>query len=406
MDSPAGPARRPPLVLLAFASSLSPFAMAVVLPAVAAIGTRFDADYAAVQFVLSAYLVGLGLTQPVSGILCDRLGRRPVLLGGAALFLVASVGCALAPSLPVLVGFRFLQAVGISVGTVASRAMIRDTHDVLEMPRALARLAAAMGVAPVVAPVVGGTVGALAGPAGIFAVTAVLGAITLAGIAANLEETRRPAPVDAPATGMFRAWRELLADPGFVAHTLLYGFVQGAFFAFLTVGAGIFERDLGIGQQGFGLIWGGIGIAYTLSAIAAGRLIGRLGAAPVLRVGAGLAFAGGLAILLVNLAGVSRAGVILPLLVMMTANGLVTPVALAGAVSGRPDLAGTAAGLSSAIGLVMTGTYAVVAGFVFAGDFLPIGLLMATATACTVLLAPVARRGRWWWSRPAAAAPG
>jgi DHA1 family bicyclomycin/chloramphenicol resistance-like MFS transporter len=186
VETPAGAARRPPLVLLAFASSLSPFAMAVVLPAVAAIGTRFGADYSAVQFVLSAYLVGLGLTQPVSGILCDRLGRRPVLLGGATLFLVASVGCALAPSLPVLVGFRFLQAVGISVGTVASRAMIRDTHDVLEMPRALARLAAAMGVAPVVAPVVGGTVGALAGPAGIFAVTAVLGAIVLIGIAANL----------------------------------------------------------------------------------------------------------------------------------------------------------------------------------------------------------------------------
>jgi DHA1 family bicyclomycin/chloramphenicol resistance-like MFS transporter len=395
--------RRPPLLLLALASSLSPFGMAVVLPAVAAIGLRFGADYAAVQFVLSAYLVGLGVTQPFSGILCDRLGRRPVLIGGAALFLVASVGCSLAPSLPVLVGFRLLQAVGISVGTVASRAMIRDTHDVLEMPRALARLAAAMGVAPVIAPVIGGSVGAVAGPPGIFAVTAVLGAIVLGWIAWDLTETRPAAAAAGSTSGMLHAWRELLASPGFVGHTLLYGFMQGAFFAFLAVGAAVFERDLGIDQRGFGLIWGGVGVAYIVSAVLAGRLIARFGLQRVLRAGAGLAFAGGLAVLAATLAvGVTRAGLLLPLLVMMTANGLVTPVALAGAVGGRPAIAGTAAGLSSAVGLVMTGAYSVVAGFVYTGEFLPIALLMATATGCTVLLVPVAARERWRSAR----APG
>jgi DHA1 family bicyclomycin/chloramphenicol resistance-like MFS transporter len=395
--------RRPPLLLLALASSLSPFGMAVVLPAVAAIGLRFDADYAAVQFVLSAYLVGLGVTQPFSGILCDRLGRRPVLIGGAALFLVASVGCSLAPSLPVLVGFRLLQAVGISVGTVASRAMIRDTHDVLEMPRALARLAAAMGVAPVIAPIIGGSVGALAGPPGIFAVTALLGAVVLGWIAWDLDETRPASAAAESAAGMLHAWRELLASPGFVGHTLLYGFMQGAFFAFLAVGAAVFERDLGIDQRGFGLIWGGVGVAYIVSAVLAGRLIARFGLQRVLRAGAALAFAGGLAALAATLAfGVTRAGLLLPLLVMMTANGLVTPVALAGAVGGRPAIAGTAAGLSSAVGLVMTGAYSVVAGFVYTGEFLPIALLMATATGCTVLLLPVAARERWRSAR----APG
>jgi DHA1 family bicyclomycin/chloramphenicol resistance-like MFS transporter len=388
--------RRPPLVLLALASSLSPFAMAIVLPAVAAIGTRFNADYASVQFVLSAYLVGLGVTQPFSGILCDRLGRRPVLLGGASLFLVASIGCALAPTLPVLVGFRLLQAVGISVGTVASRAMIRDTHDVLEMPRALARLAAAMGVAPVIAPVIGGSVGALAGPPGIFGVTALLGAIVLAWIAWELVETRPAAVASESAAGILSAWRELLASPSFVGHTLLYGFMQGAFFAFLAVGAAVFEQDLGIGQRDFGLIWGAVGIAYIVSAVLAGRLIARSGMQRVLRASAGLAFAGGCAVLVATLAfGVTATGLLLPLLVMMTANGFVTPVALAGAVGGRPAIAGTAAGLSSAVGLVMTGVFAVIAGFTYRGDFLPIAALMAAATGCTALLVPVAARERW-----------
>lgn len=385
---------RPPLLLLALASSLSPFGMAVVLPAVAAISARFAVDYSAAQFVLSAYLAGLGIMQPCSGILCDRFGRRPVLLAGASLFLVASIGCALAPSLPLLVAFRFLQAIGVSVGTVASRAMIRDTHDTLEMPRAMARLAAAMGVAPVVAPVVGGTLGALAGPPGIFAATAALGLVVLVWVARELKETR-PAHAREPASaGVLPAYGELLRSPAFVSHTLLYGFMQGAFFAFLAVGSAVFERDLGIDQQGFGLLWGGLGLAYVASAVMAGRQIARRGPAPVLRVGAGLALAGGVAVLLATAAvGVTTWGLMLPLGAMMLANGLITPVALAGAVGGRPAIAGTAAGLSSAVGLVMSGAYAVVAGFLFTGEFMPIAILMATATLLSALLVPLATRG-------------
>jgi MFS transporter, DHA1 family, multidrug resistance protein len=396
----AGGQPRPPLLLLALASSLSPFGMAVVLPTVAAIADRFQADYASVQFVLSAYLVGLGVTQPFSGILCDRLGRRPVLLGGSLLFLLASIGCALAPSLPVLIGFRLLQAAGISVGTVASRAMIRDTHDLLETPRALAQLAAAMGVAPVIAPVIGGTVGVAAGPAGVFAVTAGLGVIVLVWIGLALRETRpaRTAGADS-GMGILADWRELLASPRFVGHTLLYGFIQGAFFAFLAVGAAIFADDLGVNQQQYGLIWGAMGLAYIASALVAGRLIGRLGSFRVLALGSALAVVGGFAVLAWTLAaGVTFAGLVGPLFVMMVGNGLVTPVALAGAVGGRPAIAGTAAGLSSAVGLVMTGSYAVAAGFLYDGSFLPIALLMATATAATAALLPLARRDRW---RPA-----
>jgi DHA1 family bicyclomycin/chloramphenicol resistance-like MFS transporter len=385
---------RPPLLLLALASSLSPFGMAVVLPAVAAISTRFGVDYSAAQFVLSAYLAGLGIMQPFSGILCDRFGRRPVLLGGASLFLVASVGCALAPSLPLLVACRFLQAIGVSVGTVASRAMIRDTHDTLEMPRAMARLAAAMGVAPVVAPVVGGTLGALAGPPGIFGATAVLGLVVLVWVARELKETRPALLRGEVPTGALSAYGELLKSRVFVSHTLLYGFMQGAFFAFLAVGSAVFERDLGIDQQGFGLIWGVVGLAYVATAVAAGRQIARRGPAPVLRVGAGLALAGGLAVLASTaVLGVTTWGLLAPLGAMMLANGLITPVALAGAVGGRPAIAGTAAGLSSAVGLVMSGAFSVVAGFLFTGAFMPIAVLMATATLLAALLVPMATRG-------------
>ena len=141
------------LLLLSVASALSPFGMVVLVPTLNEFARAYGVDYAAIQFLISSYLFGLAAAQPFSGILCDRLGRRPVLLLGFAFFTLASLACAVVGSLPGLVVLRFLQAVGVSVGTVASRAIVRDTHDEEGTARAMAYIAAAMGVAPVIAPV-------------------------------------------------------------------------------------------------------------------------------------------------------------------------------------------------------------------------------------------------------------
>ena len=159
MSSPSRPlaidraiSRTPLLLLLSVASALSPFGMVVLVPTLNEFARLYGVDYAATQFLISSYLFGLAAAQPFSGILCDRLGRRPVLLLGFAFFTLASLACAVVASLPALVALRFLQAVGVSVGTVASRAIVRDTHDEQGTARAMAYIAAAMGVAPVIAP--------------------------------------------------------------------------------------------------------------------------------------------------------------------------------------------------------------------------------------------------------------
>jgi MFS transporter, DHA1 family, multidrug resistance protein len=386
----AGLPARPPLALLACASALSPLGMAVVLPTLGSVGAHFGVGYGLAQFVISAYLLGLGITQPFSGILCDRLGRRPVLLGGTLIFALASVGCALATEFPALVALRFLQAVGISVGTVASRAMIRDTHDPLDSLRALAGLAAAMGLAPVLAPALGGFLGNRFGHVGVFLATAVLAGGVLAWTYGRLAETGTRVP--GPATPWWSGYGALLGSRAFVGNTLLYGFIQGTFFAFLGVGASVFEIELGLDQEAFGLIWGSLGILYVASAATAGRVVARLGLHGTLRVGAFMTLGAGLGVvLLTRLFGVNLFTLLVPLAGLMLASGIVTPMAMAGAVSGPAGSAGKAAGLSSAVALVLSGSFSILSGLLFAGSFEPIALLMATGAILTAAMLPLAR---------------
>ena len=269
MSSQAGAAspRAINIWLLSLASALSPFGMVVVVPTLGALAREFDISFGEAQFLISAYLFGLGAAQPFSGLLCDRLGRRPVLLGGFVVFVLASIGCALAESMTALVVLRFLQAVGVSVGTVASRAIVRDTHDEAGTARALATIAAAMGIAPVIAPVIGGLVAEIAGPQAVFLVSAGLGTLAWLSILGRLEETRPPGVLEASRNARLTAdYRQLLGSRVFMGYTLMFGFVQGGFFCFLAVGAAVFEADLGMGPREFGLVWGVMAIAYVAGA--------------------------------------------------------------------------------------------------------------------------------------------
>ena len=382
----------PSLWLLSVASSLSPFGMIVVVPTLGALAAAHAITQGDAQFVIAAYLFGLGVGQPVAGALSDRFGRRPVILWGFVLFTAASAACAVATTFPLLLAFRLLQALGVSVGTVGSRAMVRDTHDALGSVRALAWIGAAMGVAPVIAPAAGGLMSRWWGPQSVFAASALLGLFTTVAMFARLGETRQAGT--APATGQHWVtnYRELLGSRRFMGYSLMYAFMQGAFFAFLAVAAVVFDHDLGIGEAGFGFTWGALGLVYIVGAAAGARLTSRsnpgrmLATSTAFIVLSGAGMLGGVA-----LAGVTLAGLTIPLTLLMFAAGILTPVSVAGAVNCRPDIAGTAAGLSSSVALVVSGSFSMASGYVYTGDFLPVAGLVAASTAMVLVT--------WWMTR-------
>lgn len=376
----------PSIVLLGIASGLSPFGVTIAVPILAGIATSFAADFGQVQWVISIYLFGLATAQPFNGFLCDRFGRRPVMLTGFLIFVLASVAAALATSLQAMILFRFLQAAGVSVGTVASRAVVRDTHDAHGSTVALAWIAAIMGFAPILAPVMGGLLGAQGGHISVFLVTAALGFCILLLMWFYLPETLQPDHARPRWADWMRNYLRLLRSPPFMAHSLIFGFKQGSFFSFLAVGAVIFENHLGIGQREFGIIWGLMAFTYVGGAVLSARLTRRYPIPLVMHFAvAATLFGGWLIVAVYLLSGLSVPGLLVPLALLMAAAGTVTPVALAGAVNAHFEIAGTASGLSSAIGIVIGGMFTVISGYVYEGSFLPIAVLVAVAATLSAL---------------------
>ncbi len=376
------PRPAPSLWLLSLASSLSPFGMIVVVPTLAAVADRYGVGQGRAQFLIAAYLFGLGVGQPVVGALSDRYGRRPVILAGFGLFTVASVACALATGFTALLLCRLLQALGVSVGTVGSRAIVRDTHDALGTVRALGFIGAAMGIAPVLGPLIGGALSTWAGPQSVFFVSAGLGLLVTVAMALRLAETRQVTGLLQERQHWLTSYRELLGSRVFVGYTMMYAFLQGCFFAFLAVAAVVFADHLGVNEATFGAIWGAMGLTYVAGAWLGARLTTQLGSRRLLLVSTSMILGAGAGLLTGTLiGGVTMSGLLVPLTLLMFAAGVQTPLSVAGAVNHRQDIAGTAAGLSSSLALVLSGSFSIAAGYLYAGDFLPVAALIAASAA-------------------------
>lgn len=378
--------RAPSVMLLGVASGLSVFGMAIIVPSTNSIATQYDASFATVQFVVSAYLFGLAVAQPVSGILCDHFGRRPVMLGGFALFTIASLLCAAAPSLPLLIAGRFMQAVGVSVGTVSTRAILRDTRHGDDMAEAMSYIAAAMGIAPILAPIVGGFIDSTIGFRATFFVTAAMGASVLIAMRQRLNETLSREHVPPRLAMLMQNYRILLSSPQFLGYTLIYGFKQGAFFSFLAIGAPYFASAFDLDSKAFGTLWGALAIAYVGGATLGARFTTRIGALSVMRISVWCTLASGLLMLAVAyVESPTILQVLIPMALLMVFAGSGTPNAMAGAVRFHPEMAGTASGLSSAVGLVVGGSFTIISGSLYTGSFRPIGTLMFCATVASML---------------------
>jgi DHA1 family bicyclomycin/chloramphenicol resistance-like MFS transporter len=371
----------PSLLLLSVASGLSPFGMAIVVPAMNSIALHHNAPFSKVQFVMSVYLFGLAIAQPVCGYLCDRIGRRPVMLCGFLVFTVASLLCAAAPTLDLLIVGRFVQAVGVSVGTVASRAILRDCYDRNRMAEAMSYVSAAMGLAPITAPVFGGVLHVGTNYTAIFLGTALMGAVVFIGMARSLVETL-PANVEPPRVSVWlRSYRQLLSSRAFVGNTLLFGFVQGGFFSFMAIGSALFATKFNIQPAKFGLLWGLMALNYVLGSTVAAKATPKIGTLAVIKISVWISLLGGALVWAgANYGELTIPKVLFPLGLLMIAAGGITPGAMAGAVANHPMVAGTASGLSSAMGLVVGGSFSIIAGVMYTGDYQPIALLTFIAS--------------------------
>jgi DHA1 family bicyclomycin/chloramphenicol resistance-like MFS transporter len=160
MTSPVSTLWRAPrwtlAAMLATMGVLGPFSIDTFIPAFAGIEATLGATPLQMQQTLSAYLFGFAFMNLFHGSLADSFGRRPVVMWGVALFVVASAGCAMSTSIATLVFFRALQGMTAGASLVVSRALIRDMFPPAEAQRMMSQVTIYFGIAPAIAPVVGG----------------------------------------------------------------------------------------------------------------------------------------------------------------------------------------------------------------------------------------------------------
>lgn len=364
--------------LLGALTAVGPFTTDTYLPSMPAIRAHFDVDMAAVQLTLSLAFFGGAVGQLFYGPLSDRFGRRPLLMGGLALYVLASIGCILAQSIEQLIAARFLQVFGSIAAPVLARAMVRDLHEREAAARMLSLMGMVLGLGPILAPIIGGVLQAQFGWRASFYFITGFGLVLLLAVAVGLGETLRSKDVTAlQPTRLVETFGHLLTSRVFVGYTLVNCFLFGGLGAYLSGVSFVILQVLQVPTRYFGLVFGMVMIGNILGYIVSGRVVMRLGLDRTLRWGvAGVACAGTLLAALAFGGVVHVAALVGPMAIYMFCFALSGPQAIAGALTPFPRAAGAASSLmgffqslsSAAVGMGVAvfydGTPRALAGFV------------------------------------------
>ncbi len=393
-DSPtaasAGAAAKPAVrrgfwlvITLGALSGFGPLCLDMYLPALPELPADLSSTTAAAQLTLSACIVGLALGQLITGPLSDRFGRRMPLLTGVAVFVLASVICAVSTSMTVLIAVRLVQGAAGAAGIVVGRAVVADMFAGKAAAAYFSAIATINGLAPILAPVIGGQVLRVGTWRTVFWVLAGVGAVLLVLAAVVLKETLPPNRRTLGGFGgTLRAFSTLLRDPGYVGCVLAGCLVTAAMFGYISASPFLLQDGFGVSPQWFSACFALNAFGIVLATVI-GRILLRWTSSWFLLcwgVGQGLVGAGLLTVTV--LAGWGLAMVLLSLFVMVSAVGFALPHASALAMDRHRGIAGSASAL---LGLTQFALGAVTASLAGIGDPATGKALGVTALVATVM---------------------
>lgn len=335
------------LPLLVVMTGIAPISLYMLVPALPELARTFGADISVAQMTVSLYMVGLAFSQLLMGPLSDRFGRKPVLLAGLGLMVVAGIGSSFAITLPQLIAARFFQALGGATGMVMSRAIIRDLYPRERVGPMLSLVIAVMMIAQMLSPLAGGLIETGFGWRAIFyTVTAASLAVTLA-IAALLPETRKPRSHDAVNAGFIADSRMLFGSRAFLGYLFCYVMASWIIFTFAGGGPYVVVNQMGRSSAEYGAWFATSGLAYLVGNLACVRLAPRRSIEQLIWFGLALQFGGAMLNVAWGMTGLNQqpAWLFLTHMIVMFGNAFVMSNGAAGALSVRPQAAGAASGM-------------------------------------------------------------
>lgn len=343
IDQPAISNRLP--LLLGFLIAIGPVSVDMYLPAFPAIARDFH-NPAAPGLTLATYFAGLALGQVTQGPFSDRAGRRLPILLGLSLYILASIGCALAWSTTSLSVFRLLAAFGGSASVVVPRAMVRDVADGSAAAMLFSRLTLVMGVAPIIAPILGSAVVSVGSWRWIFVIAGLYGAIAFALVWFKLPDTL---PATRRSLIGFRSilirYGQITKDRAFLANALTGTFAIGALFAYLTGTPGVFIGEFHWQPLEYAGLFAMNAAVYIAFNQWNPHLVARIGLRPVVGASIVLLLAGTTALTVSALLGAGALAVIASLLICQASYGFALPSTMVAAMSRHQAHAGSASAL-------------------------------------------------------------
>lgn len=344
------PAARPPLrllVVLVLVIILGPLCIEMVIPAMPDLAREFRADAGLVPLTLSVYLFGFAASHLIYGPAADHFGRKPVLLAGLGIFLLSTVGCALAESVQALIGCRLLQSLGASSVIIIPRAIVRDLYGPVDSARVLSYISTSMAVAPILAPIAGSHIVEWYSWHAVFWVIAGFGAVAALGFWLFVPESvpaRGAAGFDLQT--LLRNKAALLADRRFRGYLLCMLCVATGLFAFISLVSFVLIEHMQVPRNRFGYLYSLAVSGFMVGTLLGGRLHGRVPGRHLIAIGIFTCVFGSLLMFILAAAGVMRpAALIGPHFIYLIGMGLVMPQCFAAALAPLPHLAATASAL-------------------------------------------------------------
>lgn len=330
-------------VLMAFTS----LSTDIYLPAMPVMADELHGN---AELTVTGFLVGFAIAQLVWGPVSDRIGRRMPLFIGMVLFVIGSIGCAMSQTMEQVVFWRVFQALGACTGPMLARAMIRDLYSRTEAAKMLSTLMVIMAVAPIIGPLLGGQLLKIGSWHSIFWLLAVIGALMFA-MVFRLPETLPDAGRNSVSIWhAFANYRMLLANGPFMRYTLSLTFYYTAVYAFIVASPFVYINYFGIDAQHYGLLFG-LNILGVMGLSMINRyLVVRFSLDALLRTATGVA---ALAALLpavavkADMGGI--VGIVVPVFVAFTMNGVIAASATAAALDSVPKMVGSASALIGAL---------------------------------------------------------
>ncbi len=356
---------------LALLLGLQPVVTDLYLPALPQLARDLAAPMTATQLTMSALILAFGLAQLVWGPVADRWGRRPVLLASLALFTLASVGAALAPTIGVLVGWRIAQGAALAAAVVCARAMVRDLYEPQQGAHVMSKGLSGLGVIALASPLAGGLLAAWGGWRAALAAVAAVGLATLVFVWRALPETNhRRDPQATRIVPLARTAAGVLRHPTFVAWTALVAATYGGLFTILASSSFVYIDVLGLSPLAYGVALGSGSVSYMAGTFVCRHWLRHHGLTGAVRRGGAFTLAGGLGMAAFAWAGVESVwAVLVPQWLFAFGHGIHQPCGQSGAVGPFPQSAGVASAL---------------AGFVLAGTAFCVGLWLGVALDDTV----------------------